>query len=383
MKTTEPTPKPVESTTTPANNAPDDPQRLQELRQRLVQLLIARAQSQTDNGSSAVPSVQALADSEVAAKAEPLTTDTSGPSAPTIHSSPNPSALLSDLRDVINRYVILPDMAAETLALWVVHTYAFALRQVTTYIGVVSPEKRCGKTTLLELLALLANRSLTAANISPAALFKVIQETSPTLLIDEADTFLQGRDELAGILNAGYRKANSYVVRVADGKPRTKNKRPVGPVPSPGVGEWTNQRLDGSPGAVEFARYSCWCPKVMAAIGRLPDTLADRCILITMQRKMPGEKCERLRQLNPADYRQRCADFVRQHSDAIAAAQPEIPTSLNEEQKRLLKELDSVAMRLRWILPKEPKVNNLCEERWSLIRIAKDHIHHLEIASVP
>src|SRR5688572_15298315 len=30
---------------TPTNNAPDDPQRLHELRQRLVQLLIARAQS--------------------------------------------------------------------------------------------------------------------------------------------------------------------------------------------------------------------------------------------------------------------------------------------------------------------------------------------------
>ena len=48
--------------------------------------------------------------------------------------------LLCDLRDVMNRYVVLPEMAAEALALWVVHTYAFTLRQVTTYIGVVSPD---------------------------------------------------------------------------------------------------------------------------------------------------------------------------------------------------------------------------------------------------
>jgi hypothetical protein len=179
-------------------------------------------------------------------------------------------ALLSDLRSLIQRYVVLPEFAAETLALWVVHTYAFQLRQVTTYIGVVSPEKRCGKTTLLELLGLLANRSLTAANISPPALFRVIEETQPTLLIDEADTFLQGRDELAGILNAGYRKGNAYVVRVAEGKLRYKHSdaRP------PEYGEWT-QNL-----ASDFAQYSCWCPKVMATIGRLPDTLADRCIVI-------------------------------------------------------------------------------------------------------
>lgn len=179
------------------------------------------------------------------------------PAPPATDNEPLPTDnghLLNDLRDVIKRYVVLPELAAETLALWVVHTYAFTLRPVTTYIGVVSPEKRCGKTTLLEVLRRLANNALAASNISPPALFRVIQESQPTLLIDEADTFLQGRDELAGILNAGYRRDNAFVVRVADRKKGT-----------------------------ELAHYSCWCPKVLAAIGRLPDTLADRCIVITNQ----------------------------------------------------------------------------------------------------
>src|SRR5688572_22430222 len=47
------------------------------------------------------------------------------------------AVLLNDLRDLVTRYVVLPELAAETLALWIVHTYAFTLRQVTTYIGVV------------------------------------------------------------------------------------------------------------------------------------------------------------------------------------------------------------------------------------------------------
>src|SRR5688572_4483812 len=263
------------------------------------------------------------------------------------------AALLSDLRNTLNRYVVLPEMAAEALALWVVHTYAFTLRQVTTYIGVVSPEKRCGKTTLLELLGLLANRSLTAANISSSAVFRVIEETQPTLLIDEADTFLQGRDELAGILNAGYRKGNSYVVRVAD---RRSRKPPVGPVPSPGdpasssgapqpeFGQWSTDPVDSlNSQPTDFAKYSCWCPKVMATIGRLPDTLADRCILITMQRKMPGEKCERLRHLNAADLRMRCADFVREHRETIAHAQPPIPSTLNDRAADIWEPLFALA----------------------------------------
>jgi hypothetical protein len=318
------------------------------LRSRLLHLLSARA---THNRS---------ADSLSAA---PLEAQDMNPS---IQKSTDPSALLSDLRDVIKRYVVLPELAAETLALWVVHTYAFTLRQVTTYIGVVSPEKRCGKTTLLELLGGLANRSLTAANISPSAMFRVIEETQPTLLIDEADTFLQGRDELAGILNAGYRKGNSYVVRVAD---RTwRKKHPLGGTSYTSPQNNTSAQNDAGPDFTQwspdlrpvssdfghpvsefcslpsdFAKYSCWCPKVMAAIGRLPDTLADRCIIITMQRKMAGEKCERMRHLNATELRQRCAQFVQQNSANIAAAQPEIPPALNDRAADIWEPLLAIA----------------------------------------
>src|SRR6185436_16373953 len=145
----------------------------------------------------------------------------------------------------------------ETLALWVLHTYAFQLRRVTTYIGIVSPEKRCGKTTLLTLLAGLANRTIVAANISPPALFRVIEEAEPTLLIDEADTFLHGNDEMRGMLNAGYSRETAYVVRVAN--EIKSDELNVG-----------KEGLVVTDPLVGLARFSCWCPKVMAAIGRLP-----------------------------------------------------------------------------------------------------------------
>src|SRR5688572_10216319 len=172
--------------------------------------------------------------------------------------------LLDGLSGLLRRHVVLPLWVAETLALWTLHTYAFGFRTVTTYVGVVSPEKRCGKTTLLTLLSKLAKRALVAANISPPALFRVIERVQPTLLIDEADTFLQGKEELRGILNAGYNMDSAYVVRI-----------------DPTI--WTG-----------LTKFSCWCPKVIAAIGELPETLADRCIVVPMQRKRAGEVCERL-----------------------------------------------------------------------------------------
>ena len=81
----------------------------------------------------------------------------------------------------------------------------------------------------------------------------------------------------------------------------------------------------------------------MAAIGRLPDTLADRCIVITMQRKMPGEECERMHRLNSIALRQRCAQFVAEHSDAIAQASPEIPSALNDRAADIWEPLFAIA----------------------------------------
>ena len=223
-------------------------------------------------------------------------------------------SLLAALVQILKRLVVLPKWAAETLALWILHTYAFHLRDITTYIGIESPEKRCGKTTLLTLLAELANRAVASSNISPPAFFRVIEDLSPTLLIDEMDTFLKGNDQLKGILNSGYTRKTAFVLR-------------AGPsAPSSGSGA-ENQNSSGEGGVT---RFSCWCPKVMAKIGRFPDTLADRCIVIRMQRKTSKEQCDRSKQLDALPLRRQCARFVLDHSSEIAAARPEIPPALND-----------------------------------------------------
>jgi hypothetical protein len=248
------------------------------------------------------------------------------PSTPTLLLLPDPEpwpdpvdgqALLTDLAALFKRFVVLPPFAEDALALWTLHTYAFNLRDVTAYLGIESPEKRCGKTTLLGLLSRLVHRPVVAANISPPAFFRVIEEIQPTLIIDEADTFVRGNDKLRGILNAGYSRATAFVVR-------------VGP-----------QRA--SEEMAPLRTFSCWCPKAMAAIGRLPETLADRCILIAMQRKTTAEQCDRLRHLDSTAFRRKAARFILDHHDAIAQAKPELPPGINDRAADIWEPLFALA----------------------------------------
>ncbi len=246
--------------------------------------------------------------------------------------------LLDALAQRMGRHVALPRFGAEALALWVAHTYGFELRSVTAYLGIESPEKRCGKTTLLSVLNELACRPIAAANISSPAFFRVIEEARPTLLIDEADAFLQGNEELKGILNSGYTRNTAFVVRVGNERGSGGSwEMPEAPRELKGL-------LAGGNGP-QLARFSCWCPKVMAAIGHLPETLADRCIVLKMHRKPAREKLERVRPEEPEweELRRKCARFVADHADSIARATPSIPEGLNDRAADIWEPLLAVA----------------------------------------
>ena len=171
--------------------------------------------------------------------------------------------LLLELVMIFDRFAILPRHSAVSLALWVCFSWCIDAASTAPILAIISPEKRCGKTTVLSLLKLLVKRPLPAANITAAALFRTIEEFKPTLLIDEADTFLRQSDDLRGILNSGHTRSTAYVLRT--------------------VGD------DHKPKA-----FNTWGAKAIALIGKLPDTLHDRSIVIQLKRKLPGEKTERL-----------------------------------------------------------------------------------------
>lgn len=213
------------------------------------------------------------------------------------------AALLSELVAALGRHVVLPRGAATSAALWIIHAHALDAFDVSPLLAVVSPAKRCGKTTLLEVLESFVPRPLSSANISAAALFRTVERFSPTLVIDEADTFLDGKDELRGLLNAGHTRTSAFVVRT--------------------VGEDFEPR-----------RFSTWCPKVIARIGEPAETLADRAIIIRLRRRTREEHVDRLRRGRPGSVtetlRRQAWRWAHDNLADLTAADPTIPECLHD-----------------------------------------------------
>lgn len=110
-------------------------------------------------------------------------------------------------------YVIMTAYQAYAVVLWALHAFAVDIFAITPRLAITSPLPDCGKTTLLDWIGTVVPRKIEACNISPAAAFRTIEAAKPTLLIDEADTFLKDNPELKGILNSGHRRGG-HVIRV-------------------------------------------------------------------------------------------------------------------------------------------------------------------------
>ena len=179
--------------------------------------------------------------------------------------------VLDEARAFVCRYVRLPTPHAEVaVTLWVAHTYAIEQAESTPYLGIKSPERRCGKTRLFETLALLVARPLMAMSATESALFRTLAEQPPpTLLLDEIDAIFKfptaANEGLRGILNSGHRRGQYVLRSLVKGK------------------------------TVEVEQFPVFAAKAFSGIGDLPETLADRSIVITMQRRTPDETVEHFR----------------------------------------------------------------------------------------
>ena len=226
-------------------------------------------------------------------------------------------ALLDDVVAAIQQYVVLTDAAARACACWVLHTFMADRFLVSPRLSISSPTRGCGKTTLLDVLSRLVLRPLQASNVTPAAVFRVIDRCRPCLLIDEADTFLGVNDELRGILNSGHRKGGS-VLRVTgdDHEPR------------------------------QFATFG---PCAIALIGNLPSTLADRSIPVELNRRRPGERVESYRPDRAGHLDQlarQAARWADDNADAVTVTDPEMPEEVTNracDNWRVLKSIATVA----------------------------------------
>ncbi len=215
------------------------------------------------------------------------------------------SALLDEIAAVLRQYVVVEAAAYDAITLWAAWTWVLDAFPVAPRLAIVSPAMRCGKTRLLEVIGALVARPLPSSNLTPSAVFRAIDAEHPTLLIDEADTFLRGNQELRGVLNSGHYKAQAFTIR----------------------------SVATAEGDYVAKKFSTWAAIAIAAIGKLPPTLMDRAIVIPMKRKPRNIRIARPRlgRFEGADsIRSRLARFALDCRATLAAANPATPGDLND-----------------------------------------------------
>lgn len=171
-------------------------------------------------------------------------------------------ALLDGIRAALTRYVVLPTPeAADAVTLWIAASHAQPAWAHAPRLVIRGPEKRCGKSRLLDMVEALCHDPFITVNSSSAAVYRSITEDPPTMLVDEADTIFgpkaDGNEDLRGLLNAGHQR-----------------NRPA-------------KRYDAATNCVQS--IPTFAMAALAGIGAMPDTIEDRAVVVRMRRRGPGE----------------------------------------------------------------------------------------------
>jgi hypothetical protein len=179
--------------------------------------------------------------------------------------------LLVDVHTAIRKYCVLPGTSAYTaVTLWCAYTHLADAFHYAPRLIARSPHKRSGKTRLYEVVAELVRSPLRSTDASTPFIFRSL-DANPrqTVMLDEVDaafgvaTKAAQNEDLRALLNAGFQRGGT-----------------VGRVSGPNLTP-TN--------------YVTFAPAFLAGIGRMPDTVEDRAVVIEMRRKTASEHVQPFR----------------------------------------------------------------------------------------
>jgi len=234
--------------------------------------------------------------------------------------------LFNEVKDFLTRYVVFsnPDAHPDAITLWVMHTWVIDCADFTPYMYIHSPVMRCGKTKVQEVVEPLVLNPLRTSNISESQLFREIDKSKCTLLWDETDGVFGSRKQAEAneskrsLLNAGFQR----------GAVAIRSKR-VG-------NEFVSERFDP------------FCPKILAGIGRLPETIIDRSISILIHRKLKTQSCQKYRRQDralavPIREKLKAWSADSQLLKILKESNPQMPEGLNDRQEDIWEPLLAIA----------------------------------------
>lgn len=221
------------------------------------------------------------------------------------------AVVLDDVAEFLSEFVAFANVEQlHAVTLWCLHTHCLDGSDLSPRLALLSPQKQCGKSRLLELLELLCRKARVTVSMSAAYLFRTVELEAPTLLIDEIDAVFGSKqkndshEDLRSLINSGFRRGATVGRIVGDGaKMKPKD-------------------------------FAVFCAVGMAGIGDncLPDTVLDRAVVVRMRRRAPGEFVAplRRRRVEPRALalQGRLAAWALRHVDELSEADPEMPPGI-------------------------------------------------------
>ncbi len=217
----------------------------------------------------------------------------------------NVADLLDEITSLIKKFIICAPETANASALWIAFTWVIDYVQIAPIAFITAPEMACGKSQLLSVIGTMVKKPAIASSMTSSVIFRVVEEYCPTLLIDEADSFMNGKEDLRGIINSGHTRQSAYV--------------------------WRSVGDDHEP-----KRFSTWSAKALCGIGTQAATIMDRSIILELRRKLAHEKVERLRHADKTAFktiRHKLARFAQDAGTVIDSARPHLPEELSDREQ--------------------------------------------------
>ena len=230
------------------------------------------------------------------------------------------AALLDEVSAAFKRHLVISQEQSVVMAAWALHTHVYPYFKHTPRLAITSPEKGCGKSTVINLLGELCCQPMKMDNATESVIFRLIDATKKgekpglTLLIDEADTFVPKQEGIRGLLNSGFEESGAVWRSVRSGQdfvPRS---------------------------------FNAFAPVAIAGIGVLPDTVMSRSVPIYLRRKMNGERIEKVKNYRPAlaELRGRITKWA-EAVDFSTRPDPEIPDEFGDREGDISLPLLSIA----------------------------------------
>jgi hypothetical protein len=238
---------------------------------------------------------------------------------------PTLAQALATIEDYLRRYMVMSDHQFAAVTLWAAHTYPIGDLWTTPYLHITSGEYGSGKTRLLfDVLGSLVRDPFNVVDVSPASLFRIVDATNPTALVDEIDALFGDKhlsekgEAIRSMLNAGYRRRGSDVTR------------------------WDVT-------ARQRETFNVFCPKALAGVGDLPRSLATRCIRIRLKKRLRSERVtswvdyENRSHTEAAPMRLALVELEPLLTQAMRAGRPDMPEGIDDRDADIWAPLFAIA----------------------------------------